>query len=115
VDVAKIPEQAYLDTWHAVEDGKAAREAIPEIFRSIAGGSTFAEALAKLAPAVSRDELEAIVRKIIAERKDFVSQKGKGALGPLMGVVMKEVRGSVDGKIVSEILKKEIDAVCGQK
>jgi Glu-tRNA(Gln) amidotransferase subunit E-like FAD-binding protein len=27
-----------------------------------------------------------------------------------MGVVMAEVRGSVDGKMVSEILKKEINA-----
>jgi len=115
VDIQKISEQAYLDTWHAVEDGRAAREAIPELFRSIASGSTFADALAKLAPAVSRGELEAIVRKIIAERKDFVSQKGKAAVGPLMGVVMKEVRGSVDGKVVSEILKKEIEAVTGQK
>ena len=115
VEIAKIPDQAYLDAWHAVESGKAAREAVPEIFRSIAGGSTFADALAKLAPAVSRDELETIIRKIIAERMDFVSQKGKAALGPLMGVVMQEVRGSVDGKVVSEILKTEIDAVTGQK
>jgi glutamyl-tRNA(Gln) amidotransferase subunit E len=110
VDVRKIPDQAYLDTWHAVESGKAAREAIPEIFRSIAGGSTFAGSLEKLAPAVSRGELEAIVKKIIAERSDFIAQKGMGALGPLMGVVMAEVRGSVDGKIVSEILKREIAA-----
>ena len=66
--------------------------------------------LQKLAPAVSRDELEKIVRKILAERADFVAQKGKAAIGPLMGVVMAEVRGSVDGKVVSEILKKEIDA-----
>jgi len=115
VDITKIPEQAYLSTWHAVEDGKAAKEAIPEIFRSIAGGSTFTEALAQLAPAVTRDELEAIVRKIIAERRDFVARKGKGALGPLMGVVMNEVRGSVDGKIVSEILKREIEAAGGGK
>ena len=105
----KIPDQAYLETWHAVESGKAAREAIPDIFRSIAGGSTVADALAKLAPAVSREELEKIVRKIIADRRDFVAQKGKAALGPLMGVVMAEVRGSVDGKVVSEILKKEIE------
>jgi glutamyl-tRNA(Gln) amidotransferase subunit E len=115
VDIAKIPDQAYLDTWHAVESGKAAREAIPAIFRSIAGGSTVADALAKLAPAVSREELTGIVRKIIAERKDFVAQKGRAALGPLMGVVMEEVRGSADGKVVSEILKKEIDAATGKK
>jgi len=109
VDTKKIPDQVYLAAWHAVEDGKAAREAIPEIFRSIAAGSTFEESLGKLAPAVSREELEAIVRKIIAERSDFVAQKGKGALGPLMGVVMAEVRGSVDGKLVSEVLRKEIE------
>ncbi|AGB03412.1 Glu-tRNA(Gln) amidotransferase subunit GatE [Methanoregula formicica] len=115
IDIAKIPDQAYLDTWHAVEGGKAAREAIPEIFRSIAAGSSFEESLKKLAPAVSREELEAIVRKIIAERSDFVAQKGKGALGPLMGVVMAEVRGSVDGKLVSEVLRKEIERASGTK
>lgn len=115
VDITRIPERAYFDTWHAVEDGKAAREAIPDIFRSIAKGSSFTDALTKLAPSVSRDELEALIRKIIEQRKDFIAQKGGGALGPLMGVVMKEVRGSVDGKIVSEILKKEINAMTGQK
>ncbi|PKG33627.1 Glu-tRNA(Gln) amidotransferase subunit GatE [Methanoregula sp.] len=115
VDVAKIPDQVYLNSWHAVEAGKAAREAIPDLFRNIAAGSTFAESLAKLAPAVSREELEAIVRKIIAERSDFVAQKGKGALGPLMGVVMAEVRGSVDGKLVSEVLRKEIERVTASK
>ncbi|MDD1684943.1 MAG: Glu-tRNA(Gln) amidotransferase subunit GatE [Methanoregula sp.] len=115
VDIRKIPDQAYLDTWHAVESGRAAREAVPDIFRSMAGGSSFAEALAKLAPAISREDLEKIVKKIIAEKKDFIAQKGKAALGPLMGVVMAEVRGSVDGKVVSEILKKEIEAATSSK
>jgi glutamyl-tRNA(Gln) amidotransferase subunit E len=109
VDIQKIPDQAYLDTWHAVDSGKAAREAIPEIFRSIAEGSSFSDALNKLAPAISREDLEKIVRKIIDDRRDFIAQKGKAAMGPLMGVVMAEVRGSVDGKVVSEILKKEIE------
>jgi len=114
-DIAKIPDEAYLAAWHAVEKGQAAKEAVPEIFRSIAAGCTFEDSLKKLAPAVSREELEAIVRKIISERSDFVAQKGKGALGPLMGVVMAEVRGSVDGKLVSEVLRKEIDKVSNGK
>jgi len=115
VDITKIPDEAYLATWHAVESGKAAREAIPELFRSIAAGSTLEQSLKKLAPAVSREELETIIRKIIAERSDFVAQKGKGALGPLMGVVMAEMRGSVDGKLVSEVLRKEIDRATGTR
>jgi len=110
VDTRKISDSDYLETLHAVEHGKAAKEAIPEIFRSIAEGNSFAEALSKMAPSVSREELEIIVRKIIAERAEFIAQKGKAALGPLMGVVMAEVRGSVDGKVVSEVLRKEIDA-----
>jgi len=111
VDIRKISDQDFLDTWHAVERGVAAKEAIPEILRSIAAGGTFAGALEKLAPSVSQADLERIVRKIIAERADFIQQKGNAALGPLMGIVMAEVRGSVDGKIVSEILSKEIHAV----
>jgi glutamyl-tRNA(Gln) amidotransferase subunit E len=115
VDTGKITDAAYLETLHAVDTGQAAKEAIPEIFRCIAEGSSAGEALRKLAPSVSREELEAIVRKIIAERSGFIAQKGKAALGPLMGIVMAEVRGSVDGKIVSEILKKEIEAATSSK
>jgi len=115
VDTKKIPDQAYLDMWHAVDAARVAREAIPAILRSIADGRTFTETLGTLAPAVSRTELEAIVRKIIAERTDFVTQKGRAALGPLMGVVMAEVRGSIDGKVVSELLRKEIERIISPK
>ncbi|MDD1694162.1 MAG: GatB/YqeY domain-containing protein, partial [Methanoregula sp.] len=115
VDIRKIPDTAYLATWHAVEKGQAAKEAVPELFRSIAAGNTIEDALRNLAPSISRSELEGIVRKILNDRADFVAQKGKAALGPLMGVVMAEVRGSVDGKLVSEVLKTEIDKALAGK
>ncbi|MFA5236295.1 MAG: Glu-tRNA(Gln) amidotransferase subunit GatE [Methanoregula sp.] len=114
-DTDRIMDDAILAVLHAVEKGAAAKEAIPEVLTAIAGGSTVKDAMAKLAPSVSRDELEAVVKKIVAERADFVTQKQKGALGPLMGVVMQEVRGSVDGKVVSELLKKEIEKVLSKK
>ncbi|MDO9325039.1 MAG: Glu-tRNA(Gln) amidotransferase subunit GatE, partial [Methanoregula sp.] len=110
VDVRTVTDESYLAIWHAVESGRAAKEAVPALLRSIAAGSPVDAALAELAPAVSRAELETVVRAIIADRLDFVREKGKSALGPLMGLVMEEVRGSVDGKLVSEILRKEIDA-----
>jgi len=115
VAVEKIPDKDYLATWHAVESGRSAKEAIPVLFRGLASGSTFEEVIRKLAPAVSYEELESIIKKIIADRSDFVVQKGNAALGPLMGLVMTEVRGSVDGKIVSEILTKEINAALAAK
>jgi glutamyl-tRNA(Gln) amidotransferase subunit E len=62
-------------------------------------------------PAVSREELEAVIKKIVTGRAEFVTRKQKGAPGPLMGVAMQEVRGWVDEKVVSEILRKEIERV----
>ena len=115
VAIHTIPDDAYLSIWHAVEQGRAAKEAVPDLLRGVASGSTVDAALSRLAPAVSRDDLESIVRKIIADRPDFVAEKGKAALGPLMGVVMAEVRGSVDGKVVSEILRREIDRALAAK
>jgi glutamyl-tRNA(Gln) amidotransferase subunit E len=111
----KIPDEAYLATWHAVETGRAAKEGVPDLFREIASGLTFEEALRKLAPAVSRRELESIIQKIVADRLEFVVMKERAALGPLMGIVMTEVRGSVDGKLVSELLRMEIDTVLAGK
>jgi glutamyl-tRNA(Gln) amidotransferase subunit E len=114
-DVHTIPDSAYLGIWRAVEDGRAAKEAIPDILRCVASGLSIDEALKKLVPAVTNEELESIVKKIISARLDFVKTKERAALGPLMGLVMAEVRGSVDGKIVSSLLKKEIDAVLPEK
>ena len=45
------------------------------------------------------------------EKIDLIRQRREHAFKPLMGVVMKELRGKVDGKIVAEKLKAAIDRV----
>jgi len=59
------------------------------------------------------DEAEAVVAMIVKEREAFVREKGMGAVGPLMGPVMERLRGKVDGKMASELLKKEISKLLG--
>jgi glutamyl-tRNA(Gln) amidotransferase subunit E len=115
VTVEKISDEDYLATWHAVESGRTAKEAVPDILRGLASGDSFECVIGKLAPAVSRQELESVIHRIIADRSEFVKHKGRAALGPLMGVVMSEVRGAADGKTVSELLRKEIDAALAGK
>ena len=60
-----------------------------------------------LKPADSSD-LMAIVEKVVESRIDFVKERGMGAMGPLMGVVMKECGGAADGKQVSALLREVI-------
>jgi glutamyl-tRNA(Gln) amidotransferase subunit E len=59
------------------------------------------------------DEAEEVVAMIVKEREAFVREKGMGAVGPLMGPVMERLRGKVDGKMASELLKKEISKLLG--
>ena len=52
--------------------------------------------------------IDEVVAKVLAERADFVAERGMGALGPLMGVVLKELGSGADGKAVSDALKTAI-------
>jgi glutamyl-tRNA(Gln) amidotransferase subunit E len=52
-------------------------------------------------------DLESIVESIVLERLDFVKERGMGAMGPLMGIVMGACPG-VDGKEVSAVLRTVI-------
>jgi glutamyl-tRNA(Gln) amidotransferase subunit E len=47
----------------------------------------------------------------VSGKVDLVKSKGERAVAPLMGLVMKELRGKADGSIVSAILKKEIQNI----
>lgn len=52
--------------------------------------------------------VEAAVAEVLAERADFVAERGMGALGPLMGVVMGKLGGVADGGAVSAALKQAL-------
>ena len=51
---------------------------------------------------------EEAVDEAIAESTDMIKERGMGAMGPLMGVVMQKLGGSADGKTVSEALRRKL-------
>jgi len=53
--------------------------------------------------------IEQAVDAVIRERQDFIEERGVGAIGPLMGMVMQKLGGSADGKAVSKILRDRIN------
>ncbi|MCX6694637.1 MAG: Glu-tRNA(Gln) amidotransferase subunit GatE [Methanomicrobiales archaeon] len=108
VPVDRIQDSSLIGALLAVEQGQAAKEALPDILSALAGGEEISTALGRLAPQVATADLDDIVARIVGERKAFVRERGMAALGPLMGIVMKEVRGSVDGQVVSKALKDAI-------
>ncbi len=57
---------------------------------------------------ITEEDLIKIISKILEENIPLLKEKQMGAMGALMGDVMKEVRGKIDGKIVSQKLKEAV-------
>ena len=111
---SRISDNGLLAAFGALAEGKFAKEALPTVIAALADGKPIAEALSGIGGA-SAGELEALVDKIVAEKMEFVRQKGEGAVGPLMGLVMKEMRGKVDGAAINSTLARKVKEALAKK
>ncbi|MFX1311121.1 MAG: Glu-tRNA(Gln) amidotransferase GatDE subunit E, partial [Promethearchaeota archaeon] len=57
---------------------------------------------------ISKDTLLKIIEDILSDNSKLIKQKEMRAKGPLMGEIMKKVRGKIDGAIVSKELDKAL-------
>ncbi|MFH1323588.1 MAG: Glu-tRNA(Gln) amidotransferase subunit GatE [Methanobacteriota archaeon] len=111
VNVNNIKEVHLMELFRLHADGKIPNEAVREVLILIAvkPESTVEKAIGTLGiGGVETGELEAAIDKIINSRMDFIKEKGMNSAGPLMGVVMKELRGKVSGKEISKLLKEKL-------
>ena len=106
-----LSDDAIIAVMKTVEAGNAAKEAVLDILTACAKGMSVSDAVSRVAPAFSREELQDLVHGIVNDRVEFIRTRGKAALGPVMGVIMKEVRGRIDGKVVSEVLDEELGRI----
>jgi glutamyl-tRNA(Gln) amidotransferase subunit E len=108
------PSSLSLETMKDVltnlKSGAFAKEAVPQILASVLeSGHGIARAVETLGiETVDMDAVRAVCDRIVKSREKFIRERGESSLGPLMGIVMKELRGKVDGKIISEILSERM-------
>lgn len=97
----------------ALARGDFAKEALPALLEVLDDEPTMpiSKAIAKAgAGAADASAVDEVVARVIAQRHDFVRDRGMAALGPLMGPVMAELRGKADGQVISQKLKAAIQA-----
>ncbi len=115
--VARLTDQHYRDSFALVSQGMIAKEGLVELLRALAEhpekGAAEAATAAGLA-GVDKAGVESVVHQVVASKADLVRSKGERSSGPLMGLVMKELRGKADGAIVSAILKREIQNILNE-
>ncbi|GAG64159.1 unnamed protein product, partial [marine sediment metagenome] len=57
---------------------------------------------------ISLEDLSKIIDDVIDSNLDVIKEKGMRAMGPLMGEVMKKVRGKIDGAVISREMKNKL-------
>jgi glutamyl-tRNA(Gln) amidotransferase subunit E len=109
VEVAALDESKLREALLSLKKGEFAKEAMPDVLREMAGGRTAEEAVGALGiQKADGTEARTVIASIVMERGDFVREKGTAAVGPLMAVVMEKLKGRLDGRAASEMLKEEI-------
>jgi len=99
----------------ASESGRFAKEGIPAVLTALAAGALSLDAALARAglSGLSDAELGAIVDRVVEKNRALIEERGEAAFQPLMGDVMREVRGRRDGKVIADALRRALVRVRG--
>ena len=118
VSINELSDETLGDALISLDQGIFAKEALPEILRSLASDQKISvrQAIEKVGlNAISKEELTRIIDQVIDENSSLIQGKGKASQSSLMGKVMSLVRGRVDGKLVNETLSERLDNYLNRK
>jgi len=111
VRVDALNDGIIKDAFKLLDEGLAVKESLPEVFTWIAAHTDESprDALRALGlELMSPDELRRAVDEKVGENMELVERMGERALGPLMGMVMGEVRGRARAGDVQALLREAI-------
>jgi glutamyl-tRNA(Gln) amidotransferase subunit E len=107
-DPSTVKMEDLKDLMSGLKSGAFAKEAIPQILASvIQNGLAVKRAAETLGmETIDIEAVREVCDRVVKSREKFIRERGEASLGPLMGIVMKELRGKVDGKVLSEVLNE---------
>lgn len=109
--IENITNDDYKKIFLELKNKKIGKEAIEDIMRLKADSPnlTIEQSIEKLhLETLSVEDLKIIIKEEINKNPKIIKERGMRSMGPLMGEVMKKVRGKIDGEIVSKELKIQI-------
>ncbi|UCG03653.1 MAG: Glu-tRNA(Gln) amidotransferase subunit GatE [Candidatus Heimdallarchaeota archaeon] len=115
VDIDNITKFHLIDIFEALKSKQIAKEAIPEILVQL--GTDPTKSTAKIISKfgyLSLKELDELIITVLQRTQNLIKERKMDAFSPLMGIIMKEVRGKIDGKIISERLRKYLEEQISQ-
>ncbi|HET6517036.1 MAG TPA: Glu-tRNA(Gln) amidotransferase subunit GatE [Nitrosopumilaceae archaeon] len=112
LDSQLLKKSEILKTFQYLSEGKISKESVEIIFESIMSGKTnsLEDAIQKLSLGnIDENMLNEILDEIIQKNSKLIKNQGQRAIGPIMGIAMKELRGKADGETINKLLNKKIN------
>ncbi|MHC1636416.1 MAG: Glu-tRNA(Gln) amidotransferase subunit GatE, partial [Candidatus Methanospirareceae archaeon] len=111
VEVERLEEHHFIRMFELFSRHNYGKEAIPEILKFLARNPerSVEEAVKEIGlEAIDIEKVEKFIEEVIKSRLEFIKERGLRSIDPLMGVLMRELRGKVDGKTVNKILREKV-------
>ncbi|HLC51413.1 MAG TPA: Glu-tRNA(Gln) amidotransferase subunit GatE [archaeon] len=102
-----IADKHLIELFSAIRSGKMSKEAIPSVLEIVGiENASVEEALKRSGlQGMSEAELRKAVKGVLSRHPELVKEK---KISPLMGEVMKVVRGRISGQVVKKVLDEEL-------
>jgi len=114
----EVTEQHLKDLFEMIHQQEISKEAIEDILKVIAQTSslTIKQAREQLElKSVNIEEVDSIINDILKQHESLLKEKRERAFSPMMGEVMKVLRGKIDGKILANKLQEAINKYIEEK
>lgn len=111
IDVSIFNEEKLIDIFKLLEENKISKDAIKNLMVAVSKNpSEDVEKIANDANLIllSEEEVISIIHDIATQNESMIKERQMGAMGPLMGMSMKKLKGKADGSLVNKIVREEI-------
>ena len=111
IDISSITENRLIEAFKLLEEDLISKDAMKDLIIGMCknpdkNSKNIAENLNLVL--LNESEVEKIISEIVQNNVSMVQERQMGAMGPLMGMSMKQLKGKADGSIVNKIVKAEI-------
>ncbi len=111
LDANLLKSEEIFKAFEYLNQDKLSKESIEIIFEQIMSSKslTVEDAIQKTCLSnLTEEELEEICKNIIEKNHNIIESQKDRAIGPIMGIVMKQTRGKASGEKVNLLLQKKI-------
>ena len=111
LDAGLLRPAEILNAFQFLADNKIAKESLEMIFEKIMSGNAHSvvDAIEKAAISkIDTNEVDKMLTDIVEANLKIIQEEGLRSIDPLMGIVMKTMRGKADGQIINKILMEKI-------